>query len=30
MEELKALVRDAVSCHFDVKNKPSVIRRHRA
>jgi hypothetical protein len=30
MGELKALVRDAVSCHFDVKNKPRVICLHRA
>ena len=29
MEELEAMIRDAVSCHFDVKNKPSVIRLHR-
>jgi hypothetical protein len=26
--ELKAMVRDAVSCHFEAGNKPSVIRLH--
>lgn len=28
MDELKTMVRDAVSCHFDGENKPSVIRLH--
>ena len=28
LEELKTVVRDAVSCHFDEVNKPSVIRLH--
>ena len=28
LEELKTAIRDAVSCHFDVDNKPSVIRLH--
>ena len=28
LDELKAMVRDAVSCHFDASNKPSVIRLH--
>jgi hypothetical protein len=27
-EELKAMIRDAVSCHFDAVDKPSVIRLH--
>jgi hypothetical protein len=27
-EELKTLIRDAVSCHFDAGSKPSVIRLH--
>jgi hypothetical protein len=27
-EELKTLVRDAVTCHFDEASKPSVIRLH--
>lgn len=26
--ELKAMIRDAVSCHFDAAEKPSVIRLH--
>jgi hypothetical protein len=26
LDELKAMVRDAVSCHFDAANKPTVIR----
>ncbi len=28
LEELKTAVRDAVSCHFEDNNKPSVIRLH--
>jgi hypothetical protein len=28
MEELKAMVRDAVRCHFDEGARPSVIRLH--
>jgi hypothetical protein len=28
LEQLKTMVRDAVSCHFDAANKPSVIRLH--
>jgi len=28
LEELRQLVRDAVSCHFDAASKPSVIRLH--
>jgi hypothetical protein len=28
LDELKILVRDAVSCHFDATDKPSVIRLH--
>ena len=28
LDELKTMVRDAVSCHFDGLNKPSVIRLH--
>ena len=28
LEELKTMVRDAVSCHFDNANKPRVIRLH--
>ncbi|HTA56972.1 MAG TPA: hypothetical protein VK805_02385 [Candidatus Baltobacteraceae bacterium] len=28
LEELKAMVRDAVSCHFTGNEKPSVIRLH--
>ena len=28
LEELKQMVRDAVNCHFDEKQKPSVIRLH--
>jgi hypothetical protein len=26
MEELRAMVRDAVKCHFDADSAPSVIR----
>ncbi|HLE71162.1 MAG TPA: 2-oxoisovalerate dehydrogenase [Vicinamibacteria bacterium] len=28
MEELKAMLRDAVRCHFDDKERPRVIRLH--
>jgi len=28
MEELKAMVRDAVRCHFDEGSRPAVIRLH--
>jgi len=28
LEELKTMIRDAVSCHFDDGQKPSVIRLH--
>jgi hypothetical protein len=28
LDELKEKVRDAVRCHFDGKEKPSVIRLH--
>ena len=28
LEELRKMVRDAVACHFDKDNKPSVIRLH--
>jgi len=28
LEELKTMIRDAVSCHFDATQKPSVIRLH--
>ena len=28
IEELKSNIRDAVSCHFDTAQKPSVIRLH--
>jgi hypothetical protein len=28
LEELKVMIRDAVSCHFDDADKPSVIRLH--
>ena len=28
MDELKAMLRDAVSCHFGKDSKPSVIRLH--
>jgi hypothetical protein len=27
LDELKTMIRDAVSCHFDAPDKPSVIRR---
>ena len=28
LEELKAMLRDAVKCHFEDADKPSVIRLH--
>jgi len=28
IENLKAMIRDAVSCHFDADAKPAVIRLH--
>ena len=28
LEELKAMIRDAVSCHFEDADKPRVIRLH--
>ncbi len=28
LEELRKMVRDAVSCHFEPEKKPSVIRLH--
>ena len=28
LDELKSMIRDAVSCHFDATEKPSVIRLH--
>lgn len=28
LDELKSMVREAVSCHFDEGDKPSVIRLH--
>lgn len=28
LEELKTMLRDAVACHFDGTDKPSVIRLH--
>ena len=28
LEELKAMVQDAVRCHFDVASRPRVIRLH--
>ena len=28
LDELKAMIRDAVSCHFDPADKPTVIRLH--
>ena len=28
LEELKTMIRDAVSCHFEGADKPSVIRLH--
>ena len=28
LEDLRKMVRDAVSCHFEAEGKPSVIRLH--
>jgi hypothetical protein len=28
LEELRVAVRDAVECHFDVKQRPKMIRLH--
>jgi hypothetical protein len=28
LDELKSMVRDAVRCHFDDQDRPSVIRLH--
>jgi hypothetical protein len=28
LEQLKGMVRDAVACHFETGDKPSVIRLH--
>ena len=28
IDELRTMVRDAVSCHFDESDRPSVIRLH--
>ncbi len=28
LEQLKTMIRDAVSCHFEPENKPRVIRLH--
>jgi hypothetical protein len=28
LEELRGMVRDAVNCHFEPEEKPSVIRLH--
>ena len=28
LDELRAMVRDAVSCHFDDSDRPTVIRLH--
>jgi hypothetical protein len=28
LDELKAMLRDAVACHFDAADKPRVIRLH--
>lgn len=28
IEELKKMAKDAVACHFDDNNKPSMIRLH--
>lgn len=28
LEELKAMVQDAVRCHFEEENKPRLIRLH--
>jgi predicted RNase H-like HicB family nuclease len=29
LEELKAMVQDAVRCHFEEESRPRVIRLHR-
>ncbi|MGB2589830.1 MAG: hypothetical protein WAJ96_04210 [Candidatus Acidiferrum sp.] len=28
LDDLKIMIRDAVSCHFDPSDKPNVIRLH--
>lgn len=28
LEELRSMVRDAVECHFEVEERPKVIRLH--
>ena len=28
LEELRVMVRDAVLCHFDPENAPSIVRLH--
>ncbi len=28
MQELKEMIRDAVSCHFDKESSPKIIRLH--
>lgn len=28
IEELKAMVKDAVQCHFDINDMPKIIRLH--
>lgn len=28
MHELRAMIQDAVACHFDDEKRPTVIRRH--
>lgn len=28
LEELRAMVRDAVECHFEVEERPKIIRLH--
>lgn len=30
LDELKTMIRDAVSCHFENGQKPSIIRLHMA
>lgn len=30
LDELKELIRDAVSCHFDEDERPKIIRLHYA
>lgn len=29
LEELKKMVRDAVSCHFEAEDRPSIVRPDR-